>query len=162
MLDASTKRDAHGLIAVRNIHSNTVRYIHQMDRVRNSVEVFKIAPPWNDMNKTHEGSYDLTTSGVCGTTLGSTTFNDPTPDLGDLSVGSAPDGARIYVALRGPYPLSVSHAAQGSCPGLGIVTLSPNRKSGELTHVLPSTVLSAGEDKNLSDPHAVVVRRKLN
>lgn len=155
-------RDAHGLVAVRHEVSGVARYVHQMDRVRNNAEVFKIAPPWNDLNKQHVGTYSLTTTGVCGTTLGSVTVNDPTPDLGDLSVGGTPDGGRIYVALRGPYPLSVSHAAQGSCPGLGVVTLSPNRKSGELTHVLPTMVLDYSESKNLSDPHAVIVRRKAN
>ncbi len=154
-------RDAHGLVAVRNIESGTARYIHQMDRVRNNAEVFKIAPPWNDLEKRHVGTYSLTTTGVCGTTLGSEKVNDPTPDLGDLSLGGAPDGGRIYVALRGPNPLSVSHAAEGSCPGLGIVTLSADRTSGELTHVLPTMVVDYTETENLSDPHAVIVRKKL-
>jgi len=160
VMDKDTNRDAHGLIAIRNLKSGTAHYIHQMDRVRNNVEVFKLTPPWNNMEKTHEGSYDLTTTGVCGTTLGATTYNDPTPDLGDMTADGTPNGERIYVALRGPFPLSVSHAAQGSCPGLGIITLSANRKSGELTHVLPTMVGDYLGSKNLSDPHAVVVRRK--
>jgi hypothetical protein len=153
-------RDAHGIVLVRNIVSGAPRYLHQIDRIRNNVEVFKIAPPWDDLEFRHEGTYDLTTTGVCGKTLGATTTNDPTPDLADLSVGGVPDGKRIYVALRGPFPLSVAHAAQGSCPGLGIITLSANRKSGALTHVLPTTIFNFGETQNNSDPHAAIVRIK--
>lgn len=160
VMHKDTNRDAHGLIAVRNELTGKARYIHQMDRVRNNVEVFKIAPPWNDLNARHEGTYDLRSSGVCGSTLGSTTYNDPAPDLGDMAPGGFPDSGRMYVALRGPFPLSVSHAAQGSCPGLGIITLSADRRTGELTHVLPTSVLDFTAGKNLSDPHAVIVRKK--
>ena len=161
-LPEGENRDAHGIVLVRNLVSGAPRYIHQMDRIRNNVEVFKVAPPWHDLAKRHEGTYSLTTTGACGTTPGAATSNDPTPDLGDLSVGGAPDGGKIFVALRGPFPLSVAHAAQGSCPGLGIITLAPNRKSGALTDVLPTTVLSFDGSMNLSDPHAAVVRRKAN
>jgi hypothetical protein len=161
-LPAGRNRDAHGIVLVRNVVSGAPRYIHQLDRIRNNVEVFKVAPPWDDLAKRHEGRYSLTTTGVCGTTPGASTSNDPTPDLGDLSVAGAPDGGKIFVALRGPFPLSVAHAAQGSCPGLGIITLSPNRKSGALTGVLPTTVPSFDGSINLSDPHAAVVRVKAN
>jgi hypothetical protein len=131
-----------------------------MDRVRNNVEVFKLTAPWNDLQHRHEGTYDLTASGACGTTLGASESNDPTPDLGDLSPGAYPDGGRIYVVLRGPVPLTVAHAASGSCPGLGIVTLSPDRRSGSLSAVLGTTVLDFPGERNLSDPHAAIVRLK--
>jgi hypothetical protein len=153
-----TNRDAHGIVLVRSVISGTPRYLHQMDRIRNNVEVFKIAPPWEDLAFRHEGTYSLTTTGACGSTTGTTKRNDPTPDLADLSVAGVPDGGRMYVALRGPFPLTVSHAADGSCPGLGIITLSPDRRSGALTHVLPTTVLNADGTRNLSDPHAAIVR----
>jgi hypothetical protein len=159
-IPAGSNRDAHGIVLVRNVVSGTPRYLHQMDRIRNNVEVFKVAPPWDDLEFRHEGTYSLTTTGACGTTTGATKTNDPTPDLGDLSVDGVPDGRRIYLALRGPFPLTVSHAADGSCPGLGIITLSANRKSGELTYVLPSTVLNFSGTQNLSDPHAAIVRVK--
>lgn len=71
--------------------------------------------------------------------VGTTKSNDPTPDLGDLSVTN---GKRISVALRGLFPLRISHAAEGSCPGLGIIQLTSNRNSGELAHVLPTSVLN--------------------
>lgn len=155
-----TNRDAHGLVLVRNVVSNKPSYLHQIDRIRNNVEVFKVAPPWDKFEFRHEGSYSLTTRNACGSTAGATNSNDPTADLGDLSLGGVPNGGRIYVALRGPFPLTVSHAANGSCPGLGIITLSPNRKNGELTDVLPTTVLNFAGDQNLSDPHAAIVRIK--
>lgn len=153
-------RDAHGVVLVRNIRSGEARYLHQMDRVRNNVEVFKVAAPWHDLAFRHEGSYDLTTTGACGSTLGSTRHNDPTPDLGDLSPGGVPHGRRIYVALRGPFPLTVAHAADGSCPGLGIIRLSANDRSGALTRVLPTMVSNFDGTRNNSDPHAAIVRLK--
>jgi hypothetical protein len=159
-LPAGTNRDAHGIVIVRNTQSGAADYLHQMDRIRNTVEVFKLSPPWNNLSKRHEGSYSLTASGVCGGTLGTTRVNDPTPDLGDLTLGGVPRGRRIYVALRGPFPLTISHAADGSCPGLGIIDLSPNRRSGSLTAVMDTTVLNADGSRNLSDPHAAIVRKK--
>ncbi|WP_173043794.1 hypothetical protein [Nitrospira sp. KM1] len=86
--------------------------------------------------------------------------NDPTPDLGDVSLGGNPQGDRIYVALRGPFPLTVAHAVDGSCPGLGLVKLSADRRPGELTAVLGTTVLDGNGARNLSDPHAAIVRAK--
>ncbi|SDH89804.1 hypothetical protein [Nitrosomonas sp. Nm132] len=153
-------RDAHGLVLVNNPTAETAYYLHQMDRIRNNVEVFGITSSRDNRTFQHAGSYSLTTTGACGSTLGTTKSNDPTPDLGDFSVAGQTKGRRIYVALRGPFPLTVSHAADGSCPGLGIITLSPNLTSGTLTQVLPTTVLDVGGSKNLSDPHAAIIRLK--
>ena len=167
-------RDAHGFI-----WNSTRSYIHQYDRVQNNVEVFQLATGARN-------TYDLTTvdgsvggvpSTVCGTTQGAnydslnptvqvadgfptavSVSNDPSPDLMDLS----PDGSRIFVSTRGPKPLSVSHAAAGSCPGLGIVTLSADGKKGVLTSVIPTTWLNHPGTTNISDPHAVIVRMKDN
>jgi hypothetical protein len=77
-----------------------------------------------------------------------------------LSLAGRPDGGRIFVALRGPFPLTVAHAATGSCPGLGIVSLSPDRRSGTLTGALATSVVDFTGTRNLSDPHAAVVRLK--
>lgn len=131
-----------------------------MDRIRNNVEVFGVTLSRNNRIFHHAGSYSLTTTNACGSTLGSSNSNDPTPDLGDLSVVGQSEGKRIYVALRRPFPLTVSHAADGSCPGLGIITLSPNLTSGTLAYVLPTTILDMAGTKNLSDPHAAIVRLK--
>lgn len=153
-------RDAHGMVIVKNVRSGKARYLHQLDRVRNNVEVFRMNPPWTNLHLRHEGTYSLTTTGACGTTLGAEQSNDPTPDLADLPLGNNVD--KIYVALRGPNPLTIAHAAAGSCPGLGIITLSPNKKSGELTHVLPTMIMNGDSTTNLSDPHDAIVRKKLN
>ena len=157
---AGNNRDAHGLVLASDASTGKPRYLHQMDRIRNNVEVFKVASSQDKQLFQHAGSYSLTTTSACGSTLGTTKSNDPTPDLGDLSVAGNTKGKRIYVALRGPFPLTVSHAADGSCPGLGIIELSSSLTSGTLTHVLPTTVLDAEESKNLSDPHAAIVRVK--
>jgi WD40 repeat protein len=139
-------RDAHGMVV-------TGDELHVFDRVRNVVEIFPMGAPWNVMQPVKQ--YDLTQSNQCGTTLGTSVVNDPTPDLGDVS----PDGDTIFMALRGPYPLTVAHAAAGSCPGLGIIRRDPTTQEWVLQHVLPSIVMDYAETRNLSDPHAVIVRR---
>jgi hypothetical protein len=159
-IPAGTNRDAHGLILIRNVVSGVPRYLHLFDRIRNNVEVFQVAPPWHDLEARHVGTYDLSQTGVCGAALGALVSDDPSPDLGDLSLAGRPDGGRIFVALRGPFPLTVAHAATGSCPGLGIVSLSPDRRSGTLTGALATSVVDFTGTRNLSDPHAAVVRLK--
>lgn len=156
LLIPGNNRDAHGMTVTRN-----GKYLQQFDRVRNNVEVF------NTRHLTRH-TYWLTTADgddpatgappgtVCGTTLGAAGSNDPTPDLLDLD----PKGKRIYVALRGPFPLSVTHAAVGSCPGLGIVELQQDGRRGILTHVLPTFHANFAGTRNLSDPHGAVVRLK--
>lgn len=148
-------RDAHGMGV-----SRLGKYLHQMDRVRNNVEVFDVASFPAVAN-----TYDLTTANgepggptgsVCGSTLGAVDYNDPTPDLYDFS----PQRHYIYVALRGPFPLSVSHAAQGSCPGLGIVKISQGGRHGRLVGVLPTSHLNYAGTMNISDPHGASVRIK--
>lgn len=157
-LPPGTNRDAHGLVLIKRSLLGSERYLHQFDRVRNNVEVFRLAPPWNQFR--HEATYDLTSKGVCGGTVGTTKTNDPTPDLVDLAVVGPHAGKRIYVALRGPFPTTVAHAADGSCPGLGIVTLSPKGDRGELTQVLPASITNFTGTKNISDPHAAIIRLK--
>jgi len=77
-------------------------------------------------------------------------------------------------AFRGPKPVSVSHAAQGSCPGVGIVELSEDSKSGKLLDVLratntidtvPAGTIAGGHDYNYtgserSDVHSAIVVAK--
>ncbi len=134
-------RDAHGLVVSKD------KYLHQFDRVRNNVEVFKV-----NKKLEYQGSYSLKNSGICKSTLNAMTLDDPTPDLADIDLKNK----RIYVALRGTLPQSVAHAAVGSCPGLGIIDLE-NKKAGRLTHVLPTFIESGDTRDNLSDPHAVIL-----
>jgi hypothetical protein len=143
---APANRDAHGMAA-----SKHGRYLWQFDRIRNNVDVLDVANFPTLANRV-----DLTASGVCGTTLGATGSNDPTPDLLDI----APEGNRMFVALRGPFPLTISHAAAGSCPGLGIIKVTQGGKQGELIAVLPTFQSNYAGTKNISDPHGAAVRRK--
>ena len=61
--------------------------------------------------------------------------NDPAPDL----LERTPDGKYLMVALRGPAPVTVTHSAQGSCPGVGIVALTDGGASGRMVGVLRTT-----------------------
>ena len=127
----STRRDAHGM--ARTLSGS---YIHNVDRIQNNVEVFNT----KTLART---TYDLTSAdgqgnGVSPCAQASVRDdpklpeNDPAPDLMDTT----PDGKYLVVALRGPIPVSVAHAAQGSCPGVGIIELLDNGASGRLVGVL--------------------------
>ncbi|MBV6628138.1 MAG: hypothetical protein KI793_35335 [Rivularia sp. (in: Bacteria)] len=162
----TTRRDAHGM--ARTI---TGRYIHNVDRIQNNVEVF------NTINL-RRNTYDLTSAngkgngvGACAaasvTDDGDLPLNDPAPDL----IENTPDGKYLVVALRGPVPVSVTHAAQGSCPGVGIIKLTKRGASGRLATVLrtTNTVDTAPVDapggyaytgSEHSDIHGAAVRRK--
>ena len=49
-------------------------------------------------------------------------------------------GNRLFVALRGPTPLSGDpHNATGSTPGLGIIQVTHGGRSGSLMAVVPLT-----------------------
>ena len=112
----------------------------------------------------HVGTIDLTGSGFCvgeGEPFvnqdgeGYQHNDDPAPDSADLS----PDG-RLIVSFRGPNPVSVKHAALGSCGGIGVFTLEGDGSTGTLTHVFRTFLSDATGTKNLSDIHAAVVRIK--
>jgi hypothetical protein len=133
----SDGHDAHGMVMTRND-----RFLWQFDRLANEAQVFdpKKSPP------THVGTVDLATPGLS---------TDPTPDI----VERSPDGKRIYVALRGPLPQTGAHASAGNTPGLGIVTLRGNGRTGALTDVLrTSSINPAGQQE--SDPHGLTIRLK--
>lgn len=77
------------------------------------------------------------------------------PDLTDV----APAGDLVFVALRGPTPLSGDpHNARGSTPGLGIIRVSDGGASGELVGIVGLS--NAGADGvERADPHGLRVRR---
>lgn len=131
----STRRDAHGLAVTIDD-----AYVHNVDRIQNTVEVFAAD------GLTRVGSYDLTSADGQGNGVGPCAAksvsddaglpgNDPAPDL----LERTPDGKYLMIAFRGPTPVSVTHSAQGSCPGVGIVELSDDGTSGRLVGVLRST-----------------------
>lgn len=160
----TTRRDAHGMAATVN-----GSHVHTVDRIANVVEVFD-----RDFNRT---SYDLTSADGRGSGEGACLArsidddaglpgNDPAPDLLDRT----PDGKYLVIAFRGPAPVSVSHSAQGSCPGVGVVELTDEGAYGRLVTVLntrntidTSTANSAGghayNGAERSDVHGVIAVR---
>ena len=163
----ASRRDAHGVTI-----SPTRRYLYQFDRIQNNAEVFDMGKVINDPDATleeqaeaHVGSLDLTGSEWC-VGEGAPFVNqdgeayefsdDPAPDLVDIS----PDGQKLIVSFRGPHPVTVKHAAAGSCPGFGVVTLEGDGSSGSLTHVFRTFLPDATGTKNLSDIHDATVRIK--
>ena len=130
----TTRRDAHGLAVTVD-----GAYVHNVDRIQNVVEVFSASGD-------HVGTYDLTSADGQGNGDGACADasvhddaglpgNDPAPDL----LERTPDGKYLMVALRGPAPVSVTHSAQGSCPGVGVIELTDGGASGRLVGVLRST-----------------------
>lgn len=130
----TTRRDSHGAA----VHPNG-KYVYFVDRIQNNIEVFATGG-------TERYTFDLTSqsgkdgragvSGPCYTESvlddARLPLNDPTPDL----MSETPDGKYLMIALRGPAPVSVPHAAQGSCPGIGIVKISNQGKSGRMVAVI--------------------------
>ena len=162
----AARRDAHGLAV-----STNMRYLYQFDRIQNKAEVFDLGKVINDPTATleeqaiaHVGAIDLTGSGHCvgeGAPFvnqdgaGYQFNDDPAPDHAEVT----PDGRMILVSFRGSTPVTVKHAALGSCPGFGLVTLSGDGGStGELTHVFRTFLPDATATRNLSDIHGAIVR----
>ena len=130
----TTRRDSHGMTATLD-----GSYVHTVDRIQNVVEVIRTSD-------NARFTYDLISKNGLGQGVGACAAssvtddpalptNDPAPDLMDTT----PDGRYLVVALRGPTPVSVTHAAQGSCPGVGIIELTANGRLGRLAAVLRST-----------------------
>jgi hypothetical protein len=133
----STRRDSHGSTEV---YANSGNYVHVVDRIQSNVEVF-------DSVTYDRSTYDLISfsgkngrvgrPGACAdySVPDFSVQNDPTADLS----ATTPDQKYIMYAFRGPAPVTFSHSGQGSCPGIGVVKLSPSGKSGKLVTVIPTT-----------------------
>lgn len=131
--DAMPNRDSHGAAV-----SGSGRYLWVADRGTNVVEVF-------DLNS----GARLTTVNLSGPLS-----SDPAPDLADIS----PDGDFIFFAFRGPNPLTGDPAAStGNTPGLGIVRVTQEGRSGAVSRVVRITNPDAGSVER-ADPHGVRVR----
>jgi hypothetical protein len=126
-------RDAH-----RMQPTGRGRYLWAFDRAANLAEVFETT------TGEHLGTVDLV----------GPLSDDPTPDLSDLS----PGGSRMFVALRGPNPLSGDpHVSTGSTPGLAVVRLTAGGRRGEIAAIVPiSNRDAAGVER--ADPHGIAVR----
>jgi hypothetical protein len=127
----SGQSDSHGMAPVRNGQALWV-----MDRHADVVEVLDPA------------------TGRHVTTIPLNGVHTPNaaPDL----VDAAPNGQRLFVALRGRTPLSGDpHNATGATPGLGVLQVSANGRSGELMAIVP---IDNPVNPAATDPHGIRVR----
>ncbi len=125
--------DSHGTTPTRDD-----RYLWVMDRHANVAEIIEIA----------SGKWVNTVN------LFGLVSSDPAPDL----VDRAPSGNRLFVALRGPVPLTGDpHNATGTTPGLGVIQLTQGGRSGELMTVVPMTN-ALQQPGQAPDAHGIRVR----
>src|SRR5262249_32972029 len=82
---------------------------------------------------------------------------DPAPDIVDTS----PDGQWVFVALRGPNPLTGNVAgvdnAVGSTPGVGVVQVRGGGRFATFRRVARISHVVEGVER--ADPHGIAVRR---
>ena len=117
LLSKSGMSDSHGIGAAG---PGQGRYLWVMDRHANVAEIINAR----------------TGEWVSTVDLAGELSDDPAPDL----VDRAPVGDRLFVALRGSVPLSGDpHNARGSTPGLGIIDVSLDGRTGRLASVVPLT-----------------------
>jgi DNA-binding beta-propeller fold protein YncE len=134
LFNSPGEHDSHGMAAIEQ------RYIWVMDRHANLAEIISVS-----------AGQRVNTVPLTGPLS-----SDPAPDLVDAS----PDGSLLFVAFRGPTPLSGDpHIATGSTPGLGIIAVNKQGDDGQLAAILRVTNRdAAGVEK--ADAHAVRVRLK--
>ena len=81
--------------------------------------------------------------------------SDPTPDLMDIS----PSGNRVFMALRGPIPLTgnnpIFNNAAGSTPGIGIIRVERGGQGGKFFARVPISHIVDGVER--ADPHGLRV-----
>lgn len=138
--------DSHGMVGIGG------KYLWSGDRHLNLVDVYD----------TGNGNIKVGTI-----TLAGDVSNDPAPDLMDAS----PDGSYVFVALRGPNPLTGDnkevHNAVGSTPGVGVIKVDGGGRSGKLVSIAPISRMAEEKDKDgnmvkkeKADPHGIQVRKK--
>jgi DNA-binding beta-propeller fold protein YncE len=134
--DARGAVDAHGTVLVRG------RYLWVSDRAANRLIVVD--------TQTDQVVNEILLAGPVS--------SDPAPDLLDIS----PDGNTVFVALRGPTPLTGnSHHvdnAVGKTPGMGIIRVEDEGRKGTFVAVSAISHIVGGTE--MADPHVLRVRRK--
>lgn len=127
--------DSHGMVLVGGEHE----YLWVFDRHADTVEAFATA---DDRH-------------VATIALNGGLTDNAAPDLSDVS----PAGDLVFVALRGPTPLSGDpHNARGATPGLGVIQVMEGGRGGELKGIVRFT--NVGTDGvERADPHGLRVRR---
>lgn len=91
---------------------------------------------------------DTTTEAVVGTFAGI----GAGPDLMEAS----PTGDRVYMTLRGPNNLTGGPPAKGETPGLAVLAVQDNGRTGSRTLFVP---IGDQSPASTSDPHGIAVRR---
>lgn len=125
--------DSHGIASVRR-----GRYLWVMDRHGDVAEIIDVAAGRR----------------VNTVNLNGRLTDNAAPDL----VDAAPTGNRLFVALRGPVPLSGDpHNAIGSTPGLGVIQITRGGRSGSLMSTVRITNPNQ-QGTQQPDPHGLRVR----
>ena len=132
--DATAGRDGHGMTVSKN-----AKYLWVTDRGTNKVEIFDVT------TGTRETPLDL---------VGPLSA-DPSPDL----LATSPEGDVVFVTLKGPNPLSGIPWGTGSTPGVGVIAMDQDGRSGHLIEIFPITNRDAGGVER-TDPHGLAIRRK--
>ena len=125
--------DSHGMVATGH-----GRYLWVMDRHGDVAEIIDVA----------------SSARVNTVNLNGHLTENAAPDLVDI----APSGNRVFVALRGPVPLSGDpHNAVGSTPGLGVIQMTDGGRNGSLIAIVRITnPMQQGTQQ--PDPHGLRVR----
>jgi len=135
VFEVDGQHDSHGMV----LTGSRGKYLWAFDRHADTVEVLATA------DDSHVGTIALN---------GPLTDN-AAPDLSDI----APSGDLVFVALRGPTPLSGDpHNARGSTPGLGVLRVSDRGRGGELVGIVRLSNIGA-DGIERADPHGLRVRR---
>lgn len=134
VFQAPGEHDSHGMAI-----TGKGRFLWVMDRHADVVEILG----------TTDGARVATIS------LNGALTDNAAPDLADAS----PDGRLVFVAFRGPTPLSGDpHNATGSTPGLAVMEVTEDGRNGRLAGIVRLT--NVGEDGvERADPHGLRVRR---
>jgi DNA-binding beta-propeller fold protein YncE len=133
LFTADGARDSHGMAAVAG-----GRFVWVMDRHAGVAEVIS----------TETGEW------VGTVPLAGPVSEVPAPDLVDVS----PSGHHLFVALRGPTPLTGDpHNATGTTPGLGIIRVTGDGSEGRLEAV--ARISNVHDGVEMADAHALRVRR---
>jgi hypothetical protein len=131
---ADGQHDSHGMVV-----TGKNEYLWVMDRHADVVEVIRAS------DSAH----------IRSIALNGALTNNAAPDLTDVS----PAGDLVFVALRGPTPLSGDpHNATGSTPGLGILDVTEGGRNGRLRSIVRLTNIGA-DGVERADPHGLRVRR---
>ncbi len=130
--DGTSGRDGHGMTVSKN-----ERYVWVTDRGGNVIEVFDVS--------TGTRANTLNMVGALSP--------DPSPDL----LATAPEGDLVFVTFKGPNPLSGVPWGTGSTPGLGIIAVGDEGRSGQLLELRALTNKDAGGIER-ADPHGLAIR----